>query len=155
MFNKEIHPSLSASIAARKDTATSSLTSFSDYAERLADIVRCVKTSERDGCELETDTAFDRLCRLTDAVIACRGTIFFCGNGASATMASHAAADRHCAFLDALNPKSVTGRPACRRICSVHATRARSASAGRCASTAAMTARPELLGSRAGLSTRP
>lgn len=66
---------------------------FSHYADRLAEVVRRLFVTDRGGGSLATDEAFDELCRLTEAVLAARGTIFFCGNGASATMASHAAAD--------------------------------------------------------------
>lgn len=69
------------------------LSCFATYADRMNEVVRALAATDREHQTVSPDEAFDRLCRLTSGVLATRGTIFFCGNGASATMASHAAAD--------------------------------------------------------------
>lgn len=93
MVNERFSPSMAGPEREPKAGETAGLPCFATYAERLNAVVRSLEATDLERGRLVPDEAFDRLCHLTGAVLAGRGTIFFCGNGASATMASHAAAD--------------------------------------------------------------
>ncbi|MEW5772163.1 MAG: SIS domain-containing protein [Thermodesulfobacteriota bacterium] len=93
MANERISPRMAGAAADDARLRKTSLSSFAHYADRLNASIRAMEATGRGRICLSPDEAFEELCRLTEAVLTTRGTIFFCGNGASATMASHAAAD--------------------------------------------------------------
>ncbi len=59
----------------------------------LADCLNGLKVTDFTGKDLGSDAGFEALHVTTRALKAKRGTIFLVGNGASASMASHVAAD--------------------------------------------------------------
>jgi len=59
----------------------------------LCNLLGTLSVLDSQGNDLETDEAFARLTELTFQVNSKGGTIYFIGNGASASMASHFAAD--------------------------------------------------------------
>jgi len=63
------------------------------YIADLADCLGLMEVSDRAGAALDSEAAFQRLCACTQAARVSRGTVFFVGNGASASIASHMAAD--------------------------------------------------------------
>ena len=69
------------------------MTAFSNYIDEVADGLKATVATDINGAQLTTDTAllawFDRTKAAEDA----RRTVFFCGNGASASMAEHMSHD--------------------------------------------------------------
>ena len=60
---------------------------------RLQDLLRRLSFRDREGAELGQDEAFERWRAMTELLRCAAGTIYLVGNGASASMASHFAAD--------------------------------------------------------------
>jgi D-sedoheptulose 7-phosphate isomerase len=67
--------------------------SWSEKVERLADLLRELQATSRDGAAVDHATAFERWVGWTLKVRDEGRTIYFVGNGASASMASHFSAD--------------------------------------------------------------
>ncbi|QJB55750.1 SIS domain-containing protein [Pseudodesulfovibrio sp. zrk46] len=59
----------------------------------LTNCLAGLEVSDVNGASLDVDAGFHRLCLLTKELKERNGTIFLAGNGASASMASHVAAD--------------------------------------------------------------
>ena len=68
-------------------------TRWQSQAETLAALLRLLDATDAEGCALAPDEAFERWCAAACDVRARGGEIHFAGNGASASMASHCAAD--------------------------------------------------------------
>ena len=66
---------------------------WSTSVNRLAALLDALSFHNRDGVDVVVDDAYSRLARWTSAVREERKTTYFIGNGASASMASHYAAD--------------------------------------------------------------
>jgi D-sedoheptulose 7-phosphate isomerase len=66
---------------------------WNQHIEALMTILRALSVRDRAGNELMPDDGFCRWCELTLNVRAQRRVIYLVGNGASASMASHFAAD--------------------------------------------------------------
>lgn len=62
-------------------------------ADKLATILRNLVVTDCKGRFIDVDEGFKQLMEMTESVKSNRSTIYFAGNGASASMASHAAAD--------------------------------------------------------------
>jgi len=60
---------------------------------QLADCLDGLCVTDRDGAAVTPDKGFATLCTLTEALRSSARTLFLVGNGASASMASHVAAD--------------------------------------------------------------
>lgn len=69
-----------------------STTFWSQYRKRLADSLAAVQITDENGKSVRDSDGFDRLCEWTRQ-LAGRHTLYLTGNGASAGMASHLAAD--------------------------------------------------------------
>lgn len=63
------------------------------YAQSITEILQSLSVTDRKGRSLEIDRAFSVLAEKTVALKKNAGTLFLLGNGASASMASHGAAD--------------------------------------------------------------
>lgn len=59
----------------------------------LSSLLESLEVTGPDGAELTPDAAFARWVELTEEIRAANRTIYFIGNGASASMASHFSAD--------------------------------------------------------------
>lgn len=66
---------------------------WQDCVSHQARLLEALSIRDEHGLELTPDAGFARLRELTCSLRARRGTIFLVGNGASASMASHVAAD--------------------------------------------------------------
>lgn len=66
---------------------------WSDYKVQLAAALDGLLATGRDAAPLEVDAAFARWVRLTQQVHDAGGRVYFIGNGGSAMIASHMAAD--------------------------------------------------------------
>lgn len=67
--------------------------SWKNTVQNLADCLNGLLVSDPDGSPMDTEKGFADLCTRTEALKADGRTIFLVGNGASASMASHVAAD--------------------------------------------------------------
>lgn len=68
-------------------------TRWMQHVDDMAALLRAVSARDREGRELDVQQAFDRWCAWTLALRERHRTIYLIGNGASASMASHMAAD--------------------------------------------------------------
>lgn len=68
-------------------------TSWQQHLDLLANTLRALSVRERAGAELDPQAGFDRWCAMTLDLREKRRAIYLIGNGASASMASHFAAD--------------------------------------------------------------
>ncbi len=66
---------------------------WKDHVQQLQNVLSGCSFRDRQGAELEADRGFQEWKRLADEIRAARLTIYLVGNGASASMASHFAAD--------------------------------------------------------------
>lgn len=66
---------------------------WADNVEALSLALAALAVTDREGQALGPDQGFTRLLRLTDETRQAEATAYFIGNGASATLASHAAVD--------------------------------------------------------------
>jgi D-sedoheptulose 7-phosphate isomerase len=66
---------------------------WQEHVEALARLLRALSARDRNGVESPVQEAFDRWCEWTLELRARRRAIYLVGNGASASMASHFAAD--------------------------------------------------------------
>lgn len=69
------------------------MTGWAEYGRRLFDLMTRLEVTDRRRRPLAADAAFGRLRKRTEAVRRRRNTIYCVGNGASASIASHFAAD--------------------------------------------------------------
>ena len=67
--------------------------SWKDHVHELADLLKTLSFCGEDGCEIGAEAGFTAWQTMTLRLRGNRGTIFLVGNGASASMASHVAAD--------------------------------------------------------------
>lgn len=67
--------------------------SWKDHVHKLADLLKTLSFCGEDGCEIGAEAGFTAWQTMTLRLRGNRGTIFLAGNGASASMASHMAAD--------------------------------------------------------------
>ena len=67
--------------------------SWNQHVETITGLLRAVMCSDREGRPVDIQSAFEQWQAATVRLRECRGTIFLVGNGASASMASHMAAD--------------------------------------------------------------
>lgn len=63
------------------------------HIDSVSECLEALKVTDRDGFPLEAEGGFALLCDMTFSLRRARGTVFLVGNGASASMASHVAAD--------------------------------------------------------------
>ena len=82
--------------------------SFKDYLMSVASALEKTEVTDRKGNELDIEEGISRWCNITGKLKQSNATMYFVGNGASAMMASHMAADaskngefRSLAFNDA------------------------------------------------------
>ena len=82
--------------------------SFKDYIASVASALEKMEVTDSKGQELDTEEGMSRWCSITGELRQSNATMYFVGNGASAMMASHMAADaskngdfRSVAFNDA------------------------------------------------------
>lgn len=66
---------------------------FGDYLGSVVSALEKVQVSDSKGDALAVDEGFSRWCRITVELKEANATMYFIGNGASAMMASHMAAD--------------------------------------------------------------
>jgi len=66
---------------------------YKTYIESVATALRYVEITNKDGGHISPDDALSNWCSLTSDIKQKKKNIFFIGNGASAMMASHMAAD--------------------------------------------------------------
>ena len=66
---------------------------YAEWIHVLTDILSKLEVTQRDGSVLTSEDGFSTLKKLTDTIREYHQTIFLIGNGASASMASHIAAD--------------------------------------------------------------
>lgn len=66
---------------------------YNSWLAALHRILTELEVTDSHGCTVAADDAFERIVAMTIAVTRTRKEIFFIGNGASASMASHFAAD--------------------------------------------------------------
>ena len=66
---------------------------YAEWVHVLTDILSKLEVTQRDGTVLTSESGFTSLKTLTDTIREYHQTIFLIGNGASASMASHIAAD--------------------------------------------------------------
>ena len=68
-------------------------TNFLDYVNDMADILRNTVITDNKGNVLPQEEGMETLIDKCNAIAAAKGLFFFCGNGASATMAEHLSHD--------------------------------------------------------------
>lgn len=66
---------------------------YDSYVDTVTAALRGLEVTDAGGLSVESETAMAEWCRVTAATKQNNGTIYLIGNGASATMASHMAAD--------------------------------------------------------------
>jgi D-sedoheptulose 7-phosphate isomerase len=66
---------------------------YKNYLENLQGALENMVATDRSGASIEMDTALQHWCGLCQKARLSNNTMYFIGNGASATMASHMAAD--------------------------------------------------------------
>ncbi len=67
--------------------------SWKDHVEQFSNLLKNISFRGEDGCEIGAEAGFAAWQNMTLRLRGNRGTIFLAGNGASAAMASHMAAD--------------------------------------------------------------
>lgn len=82
----------------------STLGYYAAYRNAITEGLSRTLVSDRSGTAVDAETAFARLCEMTASLKTTRGTLFFCGNGASAAMAGHMALD----WLKAADVRAMT-----------------------------------------------
>jgi len=66
---------------------------YERYSHEITGSLKNLQTTDETGRSIPTETAFRRWCAMTRDVFGNKRMIYFAGNGASAAMASHMAAD--------------------------------------------------------------
>ena len=66
---------------------------YRNYLEKLQSALENMMATDRDGASIEVDAALLYWCSICQKARNLKKTMYFIGNGASATMASHMAAD--------------------------------------------------------------
>ena len=69
------------------------MTSYLDYIQQLSQCLGALVVTDREGQILNTEEGLRRWCAITVDLQKTNNTMYFVGNGASAMMASHMAAD--------------------------------------------------------------
>lgn len=64
-----------------------------DYSESICKHLKETIVTDKDGIKIDLDTGMEHWCQITRKIHKNNKTMFFTGNGASAMMASHMAAD--------------------------------------------------------------
>ena len=67
--------------------------SWTHKVSTLAELLNTLEVTDAGGTQLDVEAGFSRWVELTRAIREAEGTIYFVGNGASASMASHFSAD--------------------------------------------------------------
>lgn len=66
---------------------------WKEYVQELTDVVESIMVTDAQGQTLDVDTAFAELVKWVEECIRDKRRVYFVGNGASASMASHFATD--------------------------------------------------------------